>query len=102
MKPHTRPSRRNRRMVTLADMTRRFTEEHAQPEYRKSLLAGLPASLFGRTVASQITEVNLDGTTLVLKIPDDTWRKELRKNKIMLMIKAREIQPDIRDLSLVP
>ena len=88
-------------MVSLADLTARFTKDHAQPEYREALIAALPTSTFGKAVASQITELSVEGTTLVLKVPDAAWRLELAKHKIRLMIKVREILPEVRNLSII-
>ncbi len=87
-------------MVSLADLTERFTREHPQPEYREALLAGLPTSLFGKAVADHIEAVRLEGKTLIMKVPDSAWRKELAKHKIRLLVKAREVYPGIRDLTL--
>ena len=92
--------RRNRRMVSLGEMTRRFTEQHKEDSFRESLLTHGVSGIFGEAIGAWIGSAQLDGTRLILEVTQESKRKELRKHKRQLLRRAKEIYPYLTEVVL--
>lgn len=92
--------KRKRRMVTLGSLADDFIKNTDNLEFQKSLLRGLPTKLYGKAIAAQVTEIRVEDGFLILRIPDDSWRKELGERKQLLLHKAREIYGPLKGVYL--
>ena len=66
--------KRIRKMVSLQDITEKMVRENKNNELEHHLIQGMPARIFGETVAQKIQEMRIDGDTLLLCIPDLDWQ----------------------------
>lgn len=64
------------------------------------MIKSLPSRLFGKTLAAHIEDAYVKGGRLHLRVPDPTWRKELQKNRGMLLEKVRAVHPELIGITL--
>ncbi len=94
--------RRIRRLVPFGTVAEKLFDNQKNERCGSALLRSLPAKLFGATIAAQITEVEMKGHILFLRVPDATWRKELEVQHDQLLAKARRLHRQLNKVVLTP
>ena len=93
--------KRFNRFVSLDQAVDRLAEDKNEAAVKAGLAKSLPLKLFGPTIAAHIDEIEIKGETLRIRVSDPVWRKELIKNKTLLMQKTRARFPKIGSLVVV-
>ena len=93
--------KRIRKMTSLQDITEKMIRENKNSELEQHLIQGMPARIFGETVAQKIQEMRIEGDKLLLCVPDPDWRRLLEKDRLTLLKRARTLKPGIRRIALV-
>jgi len=94
--------KRFRRFVSLSTVTEQLSKESDSNEFRDALLKSLPQRIFGQTLAAHIDDVSIEGKKLHLVVSDPTWRKEIQKNRRMLLEKVKSVHPDLIGIMVSP
>lgn len=94
--------KRYRRMMSLDKVTDALIQNNQNPEFRMGLLKSLPTKIFGETIARVIEDVRFEDGVLYLKVPDETWRKELKKQIGLVHKEARQIHANVSKIVFCP
>ena len=92
--------KRFRKMVDLGFVAEQMIKEQGDGRLADVLQDMLPSHYFGSAIGRHIESMRVEQGRLILSVPDQMWRRELKKQRSTLLDRARKIDSGIQSITV--